>query len=68
MENEEVLDNGVPNVAFGNMCANHFFSLTSPFAGNPGIYVLGKIVSSSEEQFEDYLASQQQADTFEIGQ
>lgn len=68
MENEEVLDNGVPNVAFGNMCEKHFYSLTSPFAGNPGIYVLGKLVSSTEEQFENYLASQQQTDTFEISQ
>ena len=38
MEDYEVLDNGVPNVAFGNMCEKHFYSLTSPFAGNIGIY------------------------------
>ena len=58
MEDYEVLDNGVPNVAFGNMCEKHFYSLTSPFAGNIGIYTLGKVVASSNEQFESYINSQ----------
>lgn len=60
MDDYEVLDNGVPNVAFGSMCEKHFYSLTSPFAGNIGIYTLGKVVASSNEQFENYLNSQQE--------
>ena len=60
MEDYEVLDNGVPNVAFGNMCEKHFYSLTSPFAGKIGIYMLGKVVASSNKQFESYLNSQKE--------
>jgi len=60
MEDYEVLDNGEPNVAFGSMCEKHFYSLTSPFAGNIGIYTLGKVVASSNEQFENYINSQQE--------
>ena len=59
MEDYEVL-NGEPNVAFGSMCEKHFYSLTSPFAGNIGIYTLGKVVASSNEQFENYINSQKE--------